>query len=112
MERSGCVTTKLFSVLEKYFYGAFRMLTLIKTGHPEEGRVLSSLAPLTGHFMFLCLWRSDNPRKLRGGFIKAPSGGPGLLDRWNVAWKGISTVLLFPCFLGLITCRHVQFTYR
>lgn len=88
------------------------MLTLIKTGHPEEGRALSSLAPLTDRFMFLCLWRSDNPRKLREGFIKAPSRGPRLQDRWNAPWKGISTVLLFPCFLGLITRRHVQFTYR
>lgn len=88
------------------------MLTLIKTGHPEEVRALSSLAPLTGCFMFLCLWRSDNPRKLRERFIKALSGGPRLQDRWNAAWKGISTVLLFPCFLSLITRRHIQFTYR
>ena len=88
------------------------MLTLIKTGHPEQGCALFSLAPLTDRFMFLCLLRSDNPRKPQGGFIKAPSRGPRLQDRWNAAGKGISTVLLFPCFLGLITRRHIQFTYR
>ncbi|MEQ2313489.1 hypothetical protein AMECASPLE_002558 [Ameca splendens] len=75
------------------------MLTLIKTGHPEEGHALSSLA----FFVFLCLWRSDNPRKLQEAFIKAPGGGPRPQDCWNVMGKGISTVLLFPCFLSLIT---------
>lgn len=49
------------------------MLTLIKTGHPEDSRVPPPtpnppsppnphLRP-TDRFMFLCLWRSDNPRK-------------------------------------------------
>lgn len=51
------------------------MLTLIKTGHPEKGRALSSLAPLTNRFMFLCLWRSDNPRKPQEGVHQSTEQG-------------------------------------
>lgn len=81
---------------------------LIKTGYPEEGHALSLLSSFF-HVFNVCRGVTISGRH-EDGSSKRQVWGPGFKIAGMQQGKESSAVLLFPCFLSLIT--HLQFISR
>lgn len=85
---------------------------LIKTGYPEEGHALSLhwLYSVVFFYVFNVCRGGTISGRHEDGSSKRQVWGPGFKIAGMQQGKESSAVLLFPCFLSLIT--HLQFISR